>query len=772
MNAADGQGIGRDIPRKEDLRFLSGGGRYTTDLDFPGLAHAVMLRSPHAHANIAAIDAARARAMKGVLAVLTGADAAADGLGVIPHTQIAAGTARHSPHFVLPRDKARFVGEAVAMVIAETAAAARDAAEAIEVDYETLPALSATPFAVAEKQAIVWEGLGGNVYLELELGDAAATETAFAGAAHVVGIDTWVQRVTGLTMEPRGAVGRYDAERERLELHCGSGGVTRFVQELAGIFAVPPDRVRVVTPDVGGNFGMRNPFYPEYALVVWAARRTGRTVKWVAERGEGLLSDCHARDLSVQAEIAFDRDHRLLAMRSRNTSNIGAHFYNFVGLGNGVQLVTSLYRVPVAHVKGVGVATNTASTSSYRSAGRPEVMFVMERLMDMAALQMGVDRIELRRRNLLRPDELPHATPLGKTFDSGEYESAMDIAMKMGDWAGYAARKEESRRRGKLRGIGLANYIEATGGSPREWTRVTVQPEGRVDVAIGTQSCGQSHETSFAQLVNEWLGIPVGEVRIQEGDSDVLNVGGGTQSGRSMRFAAIIIKRASGEIEARGRRIAAHVLEAAAADIEFAQGCFIVKGTDRTLSLYQAAAAAATSRDLPEDLRGPLVAAADQTLAEGSFPYGCHVCEVEVDPDTGSFELLRYSAVDDVGRAVSPKIVDGQTHGGIAQGLGQALWEHCHYDRETSQMLAGSLMDYAIPRAADLPAFDTFISEVPASNHPLGMRAGSESGTPPALCVAVSAIVDALSGFGVKHLELPVTTERIWRAINARAPTG
>ena len=427
--------------------------------------------------------------------------------------------------------------------------------------------------------------------------------------------------------------------------------------------------------------------------------------------------------------------------------------------------MTSLYRIPVAYVKGIGVATNTASTSSYRSAGRPEVMFVMERLMDVAALQLGIDRIELRRRNLLRPDELPYSTPLGKTFDSGEYESAMDKAMEMADWRGFPARREASTLRGKLRGIGLANYIEATGGSPREWTRITVQPEGRIDVAIGTQSSGQSHETSFAQLVNEWLGIPVDEVRIQEGDTDVLALGGGSQSGRSMRFASIIVRRASGEIEAKGRRISALVLEAAEADIEFARGRYTVKGTDRTLSLYQAAAAAVGKKDLPEDLRGPLGASADQTLTIGSFPYGCHVCEMEVDPDTGAFELLRYSAVDDVGRAVSPRIVDGQTHGGIVQGLGQALWEHCHYDAQTSQMLAGSLMDYAIARAADLPSFDTFISQVPAANHPLGIRAGSESGTPPALCVAVSAIVDALSDYGVKHLEMPVTAERIWRAI-------
>jgi aerobic carbon-monoxide dehydrogenase large subunit len=759
------QGIGRDITRKEDARFLTGRGQYTTDLEIPGQVFAAMVRSPHAHARIKGIDAKHALAMPGVLAVLTGADIQADALGAIPHTQITPGTEVKSPHFLLPRDKARFVGEAVAMVIAQTAAVAKDGADAVQVDYEPLPSITHTPSAAGEKKAVVWDELGRNVYVELEVGDAKATDAAFKNAKHVVAMNTWVNRVTGVFMEPRGALGRYDAVNGRYEVFCGSGGVARFAQEMAEVFKVPLNKVRVVTPDVGGNFGTRNPFYPEYALVAWGARRVGRPVKWICDRSDDFLTDCHARDLDVHAEAAFDAEGRLLAMRSTNVSNVGAHFYNFVGLGNGVQLVTSLYRVPVAHVKGVGVATNTASTSSYRSAGRPEVMFVMERLMDVAALQLGIDRVELRRRNLLRPDELPYRTPLGKTFDSGEYESAMDKAMAMGDWQGFAARREESRRRGKLRGLGLSNYIEATGGSPKEWTRVTVSPEGRIDVAIGTQSSGQSHETSYAQLVNEWLGVPVDEVRILEGDTDVLSMGGGSQSGRSMRFASIIVKRSCEEIEAKGRKIAAVLLEAAAADIDYGDGHFQVKGTDRRLSLYEVARAAATRSDLPAELRGPLEASADQTLNVGSFPYGCHVCEMEVDPDTGAYEILRYSAVDDVGRAVSPKIVDGQTHGGIVQGLGQALYENCHYDPETGQMLAGSFMDYAIPRAADVPSFNTFISEVPATNHPLGIRAGSESGTPPALCVVVSAIVDALSGYGVKHIELPLTPQKVWRAM-------
>jgi carbon-monoxide dehydrogenase large subunit len=380
-------------------------------------------------------------------------------------------------------------------------------------------------------------------------------------------------------------------------------------------------------------------------------------------------------------------------------------------------------------------------------------MFVIERLMDLAARETGIDRVEIRRRNMLSPAELPFTTPVGKTFDSGEYEKAMDRVMEMADWKGFPARKEASRKRGKLRGLGLANYIEATAGAPKEWTRITVKPEGRVEVAIGTQSSGQSHQTSYSQLVNEWLGVPYEDVDVLEGDTDVLATGGGTQSGRSMRFASIIVKRASEEIVEKGRRIASQALDAAEADIEFSRARYTVKGTDRSMTLYQAAA------------REPLGAAADETIHRGSFPYGSHVCEVEVDPDTGTYVIDRYFALDDVGRAVSPKIVDGQTHGGIVQGLGQALMEHCHYDPESGQMLSGSLMDYALPRASDMPSFHTEISEVPSTTHPLGIRAGSESGTPPALCVAVSAIVDALSEYGVKHIEMPVTPQKVWRAM-------
>ncbi len=746
------QGIGKDVPRKEDPRLLTGQGRFTDDLRFPNQAHAVFVRSPHAHARIVAIDTQGARAMPGVLAVLTGTDATADGLKAIPHQQLSADTPRPD-HMVLPSDKARFVGEAVAMVVAESINAAKDAAERVEVTYEALPSVSDTPVAAHDGQPRVWDQLEANTYIDIETGSAGPTDAAFARASRTVKLETWVQRVTAVSMENRGSIGVYDAERGRYELFVGSGGVARWRIELSQILDVPQDKTRLVSYDVGGNFGMRNPFYPEYALVCWAAKRIGRPVKWQGERSEGMVSDCHARDLHVDAEIALDGEGRVLAMRSRNTSNVGAHFYNYVGLGNGVQLVTGLYRIPAAHVVGRGVATNTASTSSYRSAGRPEVMFVIERLMDLAARETGLDRVEIRRRNMLSPAELPYTTPVGKTFDSGEYENAMDRVMEMADWKGFTARKEASKRRGKLRGLGLANYIEATGGAPKEWTRVTVQPEGRIQVAIGTQSSGQSHQTSYAQLVNEWLGIPLDQIDIHEGDTDVLATGGGSQSGRSMRFASIIVKRASEEIIEKGRKIASKALEAAEADIEFTAGRFTVKGTDRSMTLYQAAA------------REPLAASADETILHGSFPYGSHVCEVEVDPDTGTYVIDRYFALDDVGKAVSPKIVDGQTHGGIAQGLGQALMEHCHYDPESGQMLAGSLMDYALPRASDLPSFNTEISEVPSTTHPLGIRAGSESGTPPALCVAVSAIVDALSEFGVKHLEMPVTAERVWRAM-------
>ncbi|HZT51244.1 MAG TPA: xanthine dehydrogenase family protein molybdopterin-binding subunit [Stellaceae bacterium] len=774
---AAGTGVGQPVRRKEDVRLLTGRGSYGDDVGLPGQAHAAMVRSPHAHARIHAIDRDAALAVPGVLAVLTGADLLADGLNSVRHAPSLVGTpdvqlvnrdgSEHfiSPRFPLPADKARFCGEAVAMVVGETEAAAREGAERVAVTYHVLPHVTAATEASADGAPRVWPQ-HGNVCVDAELGDRAACDAAFAGADHVVRLETRVNRVTGVPMEPRAWAASYDAASGRYTVWGNGINAVRHKQDLATILGVAPDAVRVVYRDTGGNFGTRGMFYPECALVAWAARRLGRPVKWCATRQECFLSDFHGRDLAVEAELALDRHGNFLALRSSNTGNLGAVTASFVPLTKGAGLMSSVYRIPVAHVRARAALTNTAPTSVYRSAGRPEAMFVIERLIDLAARRHGFDRVALRRRNLVPAAAMPYANPLGLTYDNGDYEAAMDWCLGIADWAGFAARREESRRRGRLRGIGLANYVEITTGAPRERTEITVLPEGRVEIVIGTQSSGQGHETSFAQPVSEWLGVPFDCIDLVTGDTDRVPVGGGSNSGRSMRYAGILMGKASDAIIAKGRRIAAHVLETSADDIEFAGGLFRVAGTDRTLGIFAAADAARRRDDLPEDLRGPLASEQDETFRVAGFPYGSHVCEVEIDPETGLVALARYAAVDDVGRAVNPLILHGQAHGAIAQGVGQALTEDCHYDAQ-GQLLSATFMDYALPRADLLPSFRTEISEVPSPTNPLGIRAGGEGGTTPALAAVVNAIVDALAAYGVTHIEMPATPERVWRAMRA-----
>jgi len=771
--------IGEPIIRKEDAELLTGQGRFSDDVNLPGQAYAVMVRSPHAHARIRGIDVSAAMAVPGVIAVLTGADAIEDGLKPIPHRPILgppdialgkrdASDKFLSSHRVLPTDKARFAGEAVAMVVADSLGAAKDAAERVTVDFEPLPAVSETIKAIAPDAPLVWDEARSNVCVDAEVGDAAATARAFERATHIVKLQTWVQRVTGVPLEPRAAVGSHDRATGRTTLYAGSGGVVRQKHELASVLDVPADRIRVVSGDVGGNFGTRNAFYPEFALVAWASRRIGRPIKWTCERHEAFLSDYQGRDLFVEAELALDAEGRFLALRGSNISNVGAHTVSFVPLTKGVSVMSSVYRIPAAWVRARAVMSNTPPTNPYRSAGRAEVMFVMERLIDLAALTHGFDRLELRRRNLIRADAMPYTNPLGLTYDSGEYARAMASALALGRWDDFPQRRRAAARSGKRRGIGIANYIEFTTGAPREWTKITVLPEGRVDVAIGTLSSGQGHRTSFAQLVTDWLGVPFDCVNLIQGDTDIVPVGGGSHSGRSMRLAGIVIGNASDALIAKAKRIAAHVLEAAEHDVEFSRGNFLVKGTDRSIGIFDVAREALGRSDLADELAGPLAAESDETVTVGGCPYGSHVCEVEVDLELGTVEIVGYAAVDDVGRAVNPRILHGQTHGAIAQGIGQALNEGCVYDRNNAQLLSGSFMDYAIPRARDLPSFATEISEVPARNNPLGVRAGGEGGTTPALAVVVNAIVDALKEFGVSHLEMPVTPERVWRAMSRK----
>src|SRR5580704_4146674 len=774
--AANGSGIGQPVRRREDLRLVRGAGRYTADENLPGQAYAFMVRSPHAHARIRAIATEKAKAAPGVLAVLTGADVLADGLKPIPHKPWSPHPAEtklrnkndeapfEAPHYPLPADKAHFAGEAVAMVVAETLYQAKDAAELVEADYDVLAAVVET-VAAARQDAPPVHDAHANVCFDAELGDAAATDLAFARAAHVTRFETWVQRVTGVPMEPRAVLADFDKASGRYTVYAGNGGAVRLKGDLATMLGVVPEQVRVLMQDVGGNFGTRGMIYPEFALAAWAAQKLGRPVKWISERHESFLSDYQARDLAVEAELALDDKGRFLAMRGSNLGNLGAHTTNFAMVQKGVQMMSSIYRVPAAYFRARATLSHTSPTRPYRSAGRPEVIFVMERLIDLAARECGYDRVTLRRRNLVTEKELPYKNPFGVEYDNGDYIGGMDLALKLGDWQNFKRRRAEAKKRGKCRGIGVGNYVDISTGVPREKAEITVSPENFVELIIGVTSQGQGHETSFAQLVVEWLGVPIESVRFVTGDTDRVTFGGGAHSGRGMRLGSIVIKKSTDGIIEKGLRIAEHLLETAAADIDFKDGRFAVKGTNHAVGLFDVARAALERADLPEDLRGPLYAACDETVAEASYPYGAHVCEVEVDPDTGHVKVVTYVAVDDVGRAVNPLIIHGQVHGGIAQGIGQALLEHAHYDPESGQMLAGSFMDYAMPRASDLPNYITELSEVPSSTHPLGIRPAGEGGTVPALAVVINAVVDALWDFGVRHVEMPATPQKVWQAI-------
>ncbi|MBM3608511.1 MAG: xanthine dehydrogenase family protein molybdopterin-binding subunit [Alphaproteobacteria bacterium] len=767
--------IGDPVRRQEDQRLLTGNGRYSDDFNLPGQVYGALVRSPHAHARIVKIDTSRALEMPGVIAILTGKEVAEDRLNPAPHRPRLPGapdvTLNNSdgsklvmtPQLPLPLDRVRFYGEGVAFVIAKTVAQARDAAEQVNVTYAPLSAV--THGADAHKGENIWDMAKDNLCVDADVGNREATAKAFAKAAHVVDFTTHIQRVTGVPMEPRAAVGAYDAKSGRYTLYAGSGGVVRQKGELAKILGVDESKVRVVAWETGGNFGTRNAFYPEFSLVTWAARRIGQPVKWTCERSEAFATDYQGRDLYVSAELALDAKGRILALRSDNISNVGSHTVSFVALTKGAGLMTNVYEVPAAHVRARAVLTNTVPTNSYRSAGRPEVVYVMERLLDIAAQRHGFDRVKLRRQNMIASDGSFHSNALTLTYDGGHYEQCMDKALELADWKGFAKRKRGAAKRGRLAGIGLANYIEITTGQLRERTEITVRPDGFIDYVVGTLSSGQGHETSFVQLLTDWFGVSMDRIRFIQGDTDIVVFGGGSHSGRSMRLISIVAAKASDIVIDRAKRIAAHVFKSDVAKVTFADGLLSAPGIAQKMDLFDAARAAVERNDLPDDLRGPLKGVCDETVTTAGYPYGTHVCEVEVDPDTGAYAITRYSAVDDVGTCVNPLIVEGQTHGGIVQGVGQAVGEECVYDRKSGQLLAGSFMDYTMPRADTLPAFATHISQVPSPTNRVGVRSGGEGGTTPALGVVINALVDALKDYGVEHIEMPATPQRVWKAI-------
>jgi len=766
--------IGQPLRRKEDQRLLTGKGRFTDDFNMAGQAYAVMVRSPYPHARILRVDGTRAQALPGVLGVFSGADCLADGLAPIPHSPVPStrydlkltgpggGAIFIGPQPLLSPDKVRHVGEAVAIVVAETLPQTLDAAEAVEVEYEELPWVAASEAALLPDAPGIWDEVRDNLLVDTMFGDAEAADRAFAGADHVVEMDFHIGRVTAVPIEPRSALGLYDATNGRYTLYAGSGGPVRQKAELAAVLGVAPERVRVLSYDVGGNFGARNRPYVEFGLVLWAARKLGRPVKYTATRSEAFLSDFQGRDLVTKVALALRSDGRFLALRADNISNVGGRCVSLSPLGKGSALVTGSYDIPAASLRSRAVFTNTMPTNAYRSSGRPEVTYAIEQLIDRAALELGFDRVALRRRNLVAPQTMPYSNAVGARYDSGEYEANMDLAMRIADWGGFATRRQEAQARGKLLGLGLANYVESSIGAPRERTEITVTPAGRVEVVIGTQPNGQGHETSFAQVVSALLAVPVDSIDLITGDTDVVSLGGGSHSGRSMRHAATLFAKAAPELIAKGKAVAARILETTAEDVTFEHGRFAAPRSNRSFDFLELAKEAAR-----HGLEGELTIVADNEMHDPVFPNGCAVCEVEIDPETGWVEITRYAVVDDVGRCINPLIVHGQSHGGIAQGVGQAMWEECAIDPSSGQPVSGSFMDYGMPRSDNLPSFATEIVEVLSPTNPFGIKAGGEGGCTPALAVVVSAILDALAPLGVRDITMPATPFKVWQAIRA-----
>ena len=782
LNQAEFRHIGKPLLRKEDQRLLTGQGRFTDDFNLPGQAYAVMVRSPHPHAVIRHIELALAASMPGVLGIYTGADCAAAGLGPIDHSPLPktrydikltapdGGDVFTGPHFVLPTDRARHVGEAVAMVVAANSAQALDAAEAVDIDYELLEWVLTCETALAEKAPSVWDERPDNLFIDSCFGDKAATDTAFESAAHVVEARYHIGRVTGVPLEPRAALADFNTETGRYTLYAGSGGAVRQKRELSGVLGIDPERLQVLSHDVGGNFGTRNRVFVEFALVLWAAGQLKRPVKFTATRSEAFLSDYQGRDLVTEVSLALDASGRFLAMRAANLSNVGARCVSLSPLGKGAGLITGSYHIPVASLRAQAVFTNTMPTQAYRSSGRPEVVFAIERLVDKAARQCGFDPIELRRKNLVPAEAMPYTTAVGTTYDSRTYAAHLDTMRQWAELDTLPERRAAARARGKRLGLGIAMYVESSIGAPHERAEITVLPGAIVEVVIGTQPSGQGHETSFAQVVADALDVSFETVQIVLGDTDRVSLGGGSHSGRSMRHAGTVMVLAAGDLIERGRQIASLVFAVDLDQVIFAQGRFEVAHTNFTLD-WEALRAEAERRELPAELADGLSVARTNEMHDPVFPNGCAACEVEVDPDTGEVVITRYGAVDDVGRCINPLIVHGQTHGAIAQGVGQAMWEAVVLDSDTGQPVTASFMDYAMPRADHFPSFFTVVAEVLSPTNPLGIKAGGEGGTTPALAVMVSAVTDALAEYGVHELNMPLTSQSIWHAIRA-APTS
>ncbi|HVQ77771.1 MAG TPA: xanthine dehydrogenase family protein molybdopterin-binding subunit [Candidatus Binatia bacterium] len=771
-------GIGQGIKRFEDPRLLRGEGRFHADLALPGQVHAVVVRSPHAHARIRGIDTGPAMRAPGVVAVFTGADLARDGLGTMKMT-LRRSRPDGSPMFAPPHrgltvDRVRYVGDPVALVVAETLAQAEDAAELVQVDYEPLASVTATADAAAPGAAAVWDECPDNVSNVFEAGDRAATEAAFAQARQVIRRRYVITRVHAQYLEPRGAIGVHDRGEDRYTLYADVQYPHRVRNALAtNIFQVPEHRIRVIVGDVGGGFGTKGWQYPEHRLVLWAARRLGRPVKWTCERREAIPADEHARDNVSEAELALDADGRFVGLRVRTLANVGAYVSsdrNLLATFANVSTLAGVYAFPAAHVRVTCVLSNTSSTAPYRGAGRPEATYVVERLIDDAARQLQLDPVALRRRNLIPAAAMPYRTALGMTYDCGEFEKNMDAAVALADVAGFPPRREEARRRGTLRGLAVVNAIERAASPGPEFAEIRFDPGGTAMILMGTKNQGQGHETTFKQILHERLGLDPDDVRFIDGDTDRVAFGMGTMGSRSTVIGGTALTRAADKVVAKGRKIAARLLEAAEADVVFAEGRFSVTGTDRGVPLREVARAAFQPARLPSGLEPGLYETGTFSPPADTWPNGCHVCEVEIDEATGTVVLVGYAIVDDVGTVINPITLKGQIHGGVVQGLGQALMEEVVYERESGQLLTSSFMEYAMPRADDLCDMHIESNPVPTALNPLGVKGAGEAGTVGALPAVMNAVLDALAPLGVRALDMPATSERVWRALeDARA---
>jgi len=766
-------GIGQPVPRVEDPRFITGRGRYVDDIDLPLQCYGVVVMSSHAHARIKRIGTAKAKAAEGVLAVLTGADVVADKLGGLapPMPEDMGGPKGfRTLRAVLATDKVRAVGDRVAFVVAETPSQARDAVELIEIEYEPLPAVIDVEDAVKPAAPAVWEEKPDNVSFTLMMGNKDATDAAFAAANHVVSLKLRNTRITANSIEPRAAIGQYHPESDSYTLHSTSQNPHGTRSTIAGqVLKIPETKLRVISPDVGGGFGMKFGGYPEDALVVWASRKVGgRPVKWVSTRAEALLGDSQGRDQVVTGELALDERGKILGLRVTALHNMGSHVFgaSMVVPLFALRLAPGVYQVPAVHALGRAVLTNTIPLAPYRGAGRPEATYLIEQLLDRAARVVGIDAVEIRRRNFIPAAAMPAKIGTGVTYDSGDFVHVMDECLKLADWNGFAKRSAESKKSGKLRGRGIGYFLEeAAVFNDRMVLRF--DPSGMLTILAGTHSHGQGHQTVYAQMVHEWLGVPFENIRFVQGDTDAVPIGRGSYGSRSMHVGGNALKRAADNIIEKAKPMAAMMLEAAAGDIEFKDGSFRIVGTDRALPLTAVAQAFYRPAMLPPQFDVGLEASGTFAAEPPNYPNGCHVCEVEIDPDTGAVMLARYAAVDDVGRIMNHLLCEGQIHGGVAQGAGQALMERVVFDG-SGQLLTGSFQDYAMPRADDLPELRSELTEVPARTNPLGVKGAGEAGATGAPPAVIGAILDALRPLGIDHIDMPATPARVWAAMQAR----